>query len=102
MGVIKDLQLEPLWSVFKSFGCTNLLGAMREVEYLQPAPDWKRANIALELEEARKKAKEVRQIVTALKRKYGIKKRRYRISISDPPSEVLKTERKSPVLMAFV
>jgi hypothetical protein len=79
MGVIKDLQLD------LSGTSSNLWGAMREVEYLRTAPDRKRASVASELEEARKRAKEARQIVTALKRKYGIK---YRVSISDLPSEV--------------
>jgi hypothetical protein len=43
MGVIKDLQSEFL-------GATSTLwGAMREVEYLRTASDWKRATVALEL-----------------------------------------------------
>jgi hypothetical protein len=79
MGVIKNLQLD------LSEATSTLWGAMREVEYLRTAPDWKRASVALELEEARKRAKEARQSITALKRKYRIKKRGYNISISDLP-----------------
>jgi hypothetical protein len=64
---------------------SRLWTAMRQVEYLRTAPDWKRRQVASELEEAREEAAVARREITRLKRHYGIKKRGYNISLSDIP-----------------
>jgi hypothetical protein len=77
MGITTELHLELSGAV------SDLWGAMRRVKRLEADSRWRR--VTWELEEARVHVKEVRAEITALKRKYGIKKRGYAISVSDLP-----------------
>jgi hypothetical protein len=60
-----------------------LWGAMRDIREYRAAPAWKQREQAPDLARAQAQATEARRTIDELKRRYGIEKKCYAISVSD-------------------
>jgi hypothetical protein len=60
-----------------------LWGAMRDIREYRAAPAWKQREQAPDLARAQAQATEARRTIDELKRRYGIEKKGYAISVSD-------------------